>query len=343
MYFPTYFLLSLTSVAALASFSGACFEVSNIPEDAASRPTDAVSIDAAPSVPDASPCRLNTHECTTVPVNWRGPAVLIRQTIGDEEAACPDGYQPIPGAVRMQGLVTPESSCTCECGTATQLTCEAGGAFASESPGFCFVSSCLEFDSDCVPNVTVQPNQCRTIQPGTTRLALQLPLVLSGTCADGATTGSFPDSSFQEQFTMCKGEELEFACPGGAECSLRTSGFEGRECIYSEGIHDCPANTPFTEPQLAYLGTNDERECSDCQCGAGLGGPCGIVQVTDDSDTCSSTTTHQNNRCAVVPANRPTALRYLNGPERHQCEITNTTEAVGSVVPLGALTACCKP
>lgn len=324
------------AIVVAALFGSACFQVSPDVADAARVEADARSPDASP---DTQSCRLNTHECIAVPAGWQGPAFMIEQSAGDPTAGCPAGYQPINDPVRMHDLDAPPAGCSCECGTATAMTCETDEAVAREV-STCLGLLCDAFDPNCLP---IAPNSCRKMTTEfTNRVDFRVPGIASITC-NSELTSDIPVAVFREQFTLCRSVQSELRCPGDAECSRRTSGSIGAQCIFADGVQPCPAGTGYTQATHGYLGSDDSRGCSACNCTSAPGAPCGTIEVTIDSLFCSSTPSLESPYCAVVGYDTNVALKYVIDPSTVSCQLSSPSNPIGTATPTGAITACCKP
>lgn len=87
---------------------------------------------------------------------------------------------------------------------------------------------------------------------------------------------------------QCAGTEIAGAkCDGSANC-VHNLAFPYRQCISRAGVHACPAGYDTGERFVMYRkdGVQEGRGCTDCACGAPVGGACvGRLRVFEDG-TC---------------------------------------------------------
>ncbi|MBK7584769.1 MAG: hypothetical protein IPI67_31845 [Myxococcales bacterium] len=290
-------------------------------------------------------CQAGYTCAAPAPSGWSGIG-YVDTNVGK---TCPDGFQPPTPLYQKSGLVAPDAACSCGCGTASNvfcqanLTCNAGDACGAGTTSTPVFSSCQTLavpapgnSNSCKVNVTTTSGQCAP----------------SVKAALPATTWA-PDTRgcFQNVAGSCK--------DASQVCVQKLAGAKG-PCIAQTGDHACPAGTPYTYKTVYFDGKlADTRDCSasGCSCGGSTGGSCGCsggncgVQI-NWSNNCNQSF------LATVPANGQCATFKDTGNQDNYwgvfrtglavtspgaCPATGSGTPTGEAAPSGPVTVCCTP
>lgn len=206
---------------------------------------------------DDIPC---TGECVAnAPSEWHGPAALLRATAADEEPACADSH-PIELAAFVSDLVVQPASCDCDCGAADGMTCETAKAKVYAEAA-CSGTLLDIFDVGPFCTNGVEPIE------GYWQVSFDPP---SGGECEALPAFDVPALDFT-RWTLCGATDEVGDCGVGESCAPATTGaFEDTLCIWHEGDVACPGSV-YTERNLVFESITDDRECSECSCGAPTG------------------------------------------------------------------------
>jgi hypothetical protein len=241
---------------------------------------DAADVSTKPSCPGTCV----PHE----PIDWDPPAPLW---IGKAEDA-PETCVPYVGAFgsrRFADLVSPPAecdACTCEAqGTCTGApgkisvragTCDQEGATAIDA------SDPAGWDGSCTTTNAIPADaKCNGVPCAQSIAASAMPGPSDETCvgSGGIPSATLPATRWATVALSCAAsapaEDSTCVAPSLACTNKLPAGW--RHCIYRRGIHDCPAESAYTDARFVVYDENavkEGRSCSACSCGAPVGGAC---------------------------------------------------------------------
>lgn len=306
--------------------------------------------DAAVDVPDAQPTCPQTHECLAgAPAGWMGPA--IRSELGADQSpkACPEAFGVSPGPLYSE--ISASGSCGCECGTPQSLSCTAAtiqGRDGGTTPFQCFGPAPVAGYPSTVLNPVSLPvgsNSCTDVSDITAYKTLKVSpgLVGTATCGAGTPVDNLETPSFAQQTSLCavQPELLTDGCELGDVCAPKLETQEAT-CIYKEGEHECPADSPYSVAQIVYEDINDKRSCGDsCECELPAGAPCGRVSISAGS--CQTIAGFAGGCHAMPFRNQSTSAHFYADPADHNCSAAGEGDIEGEAVGTDDITICCMP
>jgi len=204
------------------------------------------------------------YECVdTAPSGWDGPYRVTKSEL------------PVEEPVECDGGTAPETFFSDAAGAAACSACSCGdltGASCSPPSITCWPGSttCMGNGQDLT--AALQNAQCA--KPGnqlgaTTQVSCMLTALAavtqSGSCAPSDV--DFPNkAAFGSEVAACPLPTSGGGCGGGQACVPRGSDPAQSVCVRQDGeSKQCPSG--FSESVQAYVGGDDTRGCSECQCG----------------------------------------------------------------------------
>lgn len=163
-----------------------------------------------------------------------------------------------------------------------------------------------------------------------------------------APSPPFPAPSWARFAVQCELEALSGAeCPAGSVCA--PSPPDGLSlCVYAKGdVASCPTDYPAR--MVFYLGVDDQRGCSECQCSAQSGAQC-MALVSAFSDSACSTLAG----AVVVTDLEGACVDVVTGTALGSIDASMVTDKpgtcaqsggapFGTVTPAEPVTLCCQP
>lgn len=292
--------------------------------------------DIAPACPEAS------HECVpAAPDGWNGPASRAELGKGDVVPVCADVIQ---GGLTAGIEFDETASCECSCTTATQVNCSEAVIEAREDSGLscrmgqCAPGTCPQQDipqSDC----TIMNNNVR----GGLNLRVYPGAIISGSCEPPTTIEEFSAVEFTANIGLCALETSSDGCDSDSLCApLPETDFAAERCIYQEGEHECPVESPYSERVLSFQGLADTRECAGCSCGLPQAG----TKCGGTVSECAGATpeNEQGVGCAASSTwNGIAGLNYTPDPSAVSCVPSAEAPNVdGALVGAAPVTICCE-
>jgi hypothetical protein len=163
--------------------------------------------------------------------------------------------------------------------------------------------------------------------------------VTGGDCGTGTSSNNLEEPSFVAQTSLCTLAEDQYGCEPGNLCAPKApQEFGAQTCIFQEGIHECPANSIYSERLTTFASYDDQRSCDTCDCTLKATGYCGTLEFFNDND-CSETPFEQG-MCTAMPILAPGRVKYTEAPQT-SCDATPNPAASGEAVGVGATTLCC--
>jgi hypothetical protein len=307
--------------------------------------------------------------CTPpVPTDWTGYFALFDGPGPDP--GCPATF---PGGAGTEyignaSLQAPPAECSaCTCSAPMNQTCVnpegviiqdaiCGGSVncSSEPPGLPLppannVCSVVGVFSDNATTCGPDANATCTTGTGACNVSAKVDAAdaSGGTCTPQGGVATKPGISWERIGHACGNPALTGAgCNGNQICLPKAGGdFEAGVCIMRAGIEPCPPGS-FTEQHVFHEATTDDRDCSECACGAPVGGACPTtVQLYSDNDCINLVATIAAGDCEDIPGNpeiRGRKLAPLGAPAGASCTASGG-DATGGVEPITATTFCCTP
>lgn len=297
--------------------------------------------------PDASlECPAQSHQCLpAAPADWNGPT--IRAEIAIDEAL-PDCAAPAMGGLANGAGFEPGGSCDCSCTTAATLSCTNGRVENTDSGAAgCFPGTPCQ--GQC-PGQELTPNVCTSMSAtidDQTRMRFIAGTINSGTCEAPTLTETLPEAVFEEHVALCAVETTVGGCGDEGVCApSNPPGFADESCIFREGVHDCPADSAFTEQTISFASLTDNRSCGSCACDLPANGLCsGIIQGSPNTACSIAGEGQATSSCELSSAwSNENAFTYSPVPNMVNCAPAESNPAViGEVAGVDAVTVCCTP
>jgi len=273
-----------------------------------------------------------TGTCAPViPAGWTGPV-----KVGGNAVDCNGGFADPAGAF-FTDFDPGEDSCTCDCQPVDAACAETievqvwGEGGCAGDPDYTFdlgLTACTPFEGPFPPPLADEGAAEILSQDF---VAVGAVVVDSGTCEG---TASFNEGGFADSVQLCAPTAEPSMCESGGPCIADNSDV----CIWQEGEHDCPDG--YADATTAYSGSDDQRECGTCDCGAPTG-LCNAV-VTLQTDACGGGVDLTNADCVNTGASAVTSATYDPGMPAISCGGgTGTAPISGTVEPSGPVTICC--
>jgi hypothetical protein len=254
---------------------------------------------------------------------------------GDVAEALPDCADPYPGNdfTRLEGFVAPpDAECTCEC----QLS--AAGCYmytyneTAASPDYCYASYGYPMSEGCYA----------LAQPVTSGLLMvqSYPNFGGGSSCDQTASENIPEIPWEAVVKGCTGGYTDEVCDvSNRICYNRPSeGFEQQICYIAQGDIPCPPNTDYQHKTIRWSAVEDNRDCTQCQCGQ-------LNYCLDEYEY--FTTADCSGAAAGTVANgictdNITASAVNFDFSGVTCPITSESEPEGEANPLDPWTYCCS-
>jgi hypothetical protein len=290
-------------------------------------------------------------DCQSPPDGWKGPS-LFSFTSWPEVPPCPD-VAPVPGLDAYTGLhfappICPECQCgpsdtTCVLPTdwhASAASC-AGAANAESTPfaapagwqGACTIEDAIPAGALCGGAFCAQS------------VTVAAPEAVPNPCAPHAAGSlSAPPPTWSTRARECKPSKPG-ACPEAPPACDPPPGFS--LCIYRDGDLACP--DPHFTRHLFFQGADDERFCSQCQCGQPQGNGCVVFAAAYKDGACGAVAGAINvasgsqGGCFDVPAGFPLGAKtaQIVATQPGSCAQSGGKPG-GRVSPADPVTVCCR-
>jgi hypothetical protein len=243
---------------------------------------------------------------------------------GDDAEPCPAGFGMLVHGDQHAELSPGSASCDCECGDAVGTSCSA--VTMQQTNAACTIN---QGGSDVLP-----PNTCTFVSNGVGTYAISTPSlqVLGASCQPEASE-AIANPSWGRDVRSCSAAVGE-DCDGG-NC-LPSTPDDHLMCIWVAGEAACPEG-PWTQQVITYGDVDDDRDCTECTCGAPTG-------------TCSGNIELNNQGCGVIyigdatPGTcgiQPAASHATYVPQANASCTPSGGSLVGGVEPTDAITYCC--
>ncbi len=266
-----------------------------------------------------------------VPGGWTGPI-----KVGSNAVDCNGGFADPAGAF-FTDFDPGEKECMCDC-QAGDAACAAtvevqvfGDGGCLGDPDYTFdlgMTACTPFEEP-FPATLDDAGEAATLSMDFFTIA---PVLIEGTACEG--TATFNEGGFLDSVQLCAPTAEPSLCDDGGPCIADNSDV----CVWQEGEAECPEGYPAAI--TGYSGSNDERECGDCDCGT----PSGICDssIALQTDACGAGQTVTNADCINSGATAVTSATYTPGDQMLSCDGgTGTAPISGSVEPTDPVTICC--
>lgn len=294
-------------------------------------------------IDDECPCdSTGGRRCVgDAPADWSGPVALATAAASASAPSCSaTGYE---RAVLSQFTDVNEGDATCAC------TCSAPGNMrCTGTPGLHRVTSsinCVQIGLSGTDPVEydVPEGACVSVPQGRLK-AVGHSFSSNGSCTPQPTS-DIDEAVFRRRMVACETNDASAAGCGAAQlCVPNLVAPLESFCIYREGEHDCPRDTPYTSRTIYLDDLDDGRSCSTCTCGSATGVCQGAINLTSNPGatcegdvlvaslgygTCTDTTA---TTIAVSRASTPAGSCMPSGGQLQ-----------GSVRRNGPTTLCCEP
>ncbi len=275
-----------------------------------------------------------THPSTCqpgAPAGWGGPSALFEARGSGDPPPCRDEFD-TPALVGAHDLSVPPSSCTCECGAPSGVTCsETLTIRAYGASAVCLgLLDEWDVDLDCTDfGATYSSPSYWAVDPA---------VPLAGYCA-ATVESDIPDAKFEVQVALCS-LSAAVGC-GGADVCLPAR--DAPLCIWSSGDLACPPGG-YQDRRLVYTSLDDSRDCARCTCsdpdtecvGAGV-----LLRSADDCSAVQSGPIGAGDGCTSAPF--PVSSGYVIPGEAQATGCTPSTgEVIGDAIGVGPVTVCCE-
>lgn len=235
----------------------------------------------------------------------------------------------IAGLELYQGLSAAADCQGCSC-VFDSAGCDAGiyGFGAKTCPGFDFATQLYNvFDTSCQP------------LPGDPRVHYYSIRGLAMCTPQGSPT--LAPATWSAQAAFCPAERVGGGCGESAACVPPEA---APRCVLLEGENQaCPPGYTEDTNGAWYEGFDDQRECTPCQCGFGIGACTGARIEVYSGAACTGTAAtlsngEEGNNCGLAFA--PMSARIIGSPDVNSCDAQ--TFPTGELTELGPHTVCCR-
>jgi hypothetical protein len=294
-------------------------------------------------IDDECPCDSDgAHRCVgDAPTDWSGPVALATAAASASAPSCAaTGYERAVLS-KFGAIEEGDANCACTCSAPGNMRC-------TGTPGLHRVTSSviceqIGIQSNDPLEYEVPENTCVSVQPGRLK-AVGHTFASSGSCT-AQPTSEIDEAVFRRRMVACEtNDESSAGCGAAQLCVPNLVAPLERFCIYREGEHDCPLDTPYTSPTVYFDELEDERSCSACTCGSATGVCEGAIFVTTNPGaTCEGELlvadigygTCADTSATTIATSRPSTPAGSCAPAGGQLQ--------GSVTRNGATTVCCEP
>ena len=271
--------------------------------------------------------------CMQAPAEgWLGPIATFRGAQGEPPPPCGEGY-PDDGLALYEGFVTPDpAQCDCSCELNLASVCQVT-MYPDTTSTICqdfsvFIMNGAECTEYAIPSGSLYASMYQLSTP---------------TCIATEPT-ELPALAWEADVHACTGAERGAACDdaGGVCVPQAPGGYAEQLCIYAQGDNECPSG-PFSERSLLFSSVQDDRGCTECECGNAPSINCdGVFDMYDGND-CTGTlvATGPNNACSG-PVSGVGSI-HVNLPGESACPVAVPSEPEGTAEPMGLFTYCCEP
>ncbi|MBC8072745.1 MAG: hypothetical protein IAG13_30775 [Deltaproteobacteria bacterium] len=312
-------------------------------------PSDSSTTDPDPSSSDTgepATCSEDALCGAPTPEGWFGPFILARAATEAELPDCPEEF-PTLGPIAHDGFVDPGSAeCSCECEPPAAASCYASVVSSDNENcygGYYYYYGYMDYGYGGGTMYTQVTEACTNVEiDGFARFR-----VYGGGYYGGGTdctpneTKSIPPLAWESSIKACGLPETPLSCSDGGLCIPQPpEGFEDTWCLYQQGDSGCPAGVFNTKVKF-YMGAEDDRDCSDCNCGS-TASSCseGELMMFEGPDCAGepSSILPGGNSCEPAVA-ASVAVDY--GVSAGTCPVTTQPHGTGSATPTGEMTFCC--
>lgn len=283
-------------------------------------------------------CDETTHRCVPPPPDgWSGPVALVVTAAESAGSGC-EGEYGITQTTGFGGLLAPEPTCTCECGSPQDVECGDETSVLYYPPDFPTPGVNA---SDCItPAAAVEISNLEAFAGASPSRWRANPVEASGgTCTPLATSEVVP-AAFSGRVDACAPADPVLSCEDGTLCMPEPqSPLEAMLCIWRDGENTCSGE--YSVDRTMHTGFADSRSCSACSCGDPTGATC------DDSSLWVWTgfDSHElvaDGDCRYLGNfGAVTALNFDPGPSSGGSCQPSGGIAQGGSEPTGPITICC--
>lgn len=274
------------------------------------------------------------------PEGWNGPVATVDSDPLEDGPGCPETFEEM-AVEAFDDFMADPAVCDCDCGDAVGVLCDQIGTLvnfgAPEDCGGAEIDSTNINNGACVAAPVSSGHHIR-LEP--------VEILSLGQC-EPILSVQLDEPSFGTRVTACTTPLMEgFACDDVPDQGCLAEAIEeplsDTLCIWQEGEHACPADSPYAEARVLHADFDDERGCTECACDDPVG-LCDNASVTTySSNNCTTGVTALatgEGFCTQVTAQSLTA-RYLAGSPTAFCPAL-PVEPMGEAIPNGAITLCC--
>jgi hypothetical protein len=281
------------------------------------------------------------------PPGWNGPIVLYEGPAPLPSCDLHFPFNVFEGGTSVSWTPAQCSLCTCSAPDPSGLQCGAGFDLGTDPQ--CANSPC---------GVWILANGCHLLNDpncisdsSTIAGAQTMTAGAMSSCAPSSQAPTSDPATWVSQALACSAPTLDHAgCGFGQVCSPKSPGlpFGSKLCILNpSGDVACPG--PYTEKHVYYADMQDDRNCTDCTCGAPEGfctdTTWSFFDVADSMCSNPVATTTTPGQCLQIPSSS-SSIRYslqLGTPTGAGACPESGGDPVGSVVPIAPATVCCEP
>ncbi len=303
---------------------------------------------------DGDPTTDGPGECVcvaTVPGGWLGPGAIDLTPV-DQTPTCAGAFADMVLAAGANFSVE-ASECDCSC-ELVNASCPTSGtlqiwddAGCNGDPQYTIAlgedEACTSIaDPNLLPGAFVDPND-------------QVSAILSNewfSMAAGEIQGScqsnfneaIGDAGFALNYALCAAVDSPEPCASGDGICVPvpSSPLEPNICVWQPGDLECPGE--FSQKTLLYLGYDDTRACSSCECGEPQGDCVDesytLIEINDGE--CVNLFSVNPSSCSPSNSSDVEAASFhAGGLANPSCSGPGTSTLSGDATPHDPLTLCC--
>jgi hypothetical protein len=258
------------------------------------------------------------------PNGWLGP-LLVTTLRGDgQPPPCPAGVP--PEQLLRQYELPGEPICDCQCGAPEDASCSLGSVGLGIGAATCDDSNVFGM---AMPDCHSEGNFFSAIAYAGT------PHSGSGGSCTPEPVEEIPPADVTQTLRLC-GDGMGESCDDGV-CVPDPAVGEYRRCIVRDGDFECPA--PYSDARPAFADAEDDRDCTECECGEPTVLCTPSLEVHGDDDCGSLLAILSNGQCY----DDDPVGSYIVVVEGDGGCVASNSEPTGSFMPTGRRSVCCIP